>query len=294
MHTLLNQVLNRASSVFHGKNRELELMLCCLLARGHLLIEDIPGMGKTTLAKTLARLLGLEFNRIQFTNDLLPTDILGFSVYSENDHRMIFQPGPLFTEMVLGDELNRASPKTQSACLQAMEEREITIEGVTHRLPTVFLFIATQNPKDSAGTQLLPDSQLDRFLMRITLGYPDPSAERKLLEEGIGSDHRAIRIRDLDPLLNAGELQKMQSEAEKTTASPVIIDYILRLVRESRTNGGGLSPRAGLDLLRSSKACAFLRGRDFVIPEDVQTVALAVMNHRIPDPKGLLSHVPVD
>lgn len=280
--------------VFHGKDRELELMLCCLLARGHLLIEDIPGMGKTTLAKTLARLLGLKFNRIQFTNDLLPPDILGFSIFSEKDSRMIFQPGPLFAEMVLGDELNRASPKTQSACLQAMEEREITVEGATHPLPPVFLLIATQNPKDSSGTQLIPDSQLDRFLMRIPLGYPDLESERRLLEDGIGSDRRSLRIQSLEPVLDTTTLIEMQEQAEKITTSPALIDYILRLVRESRLSGEGLSPRAGLDLLRASKARAFLHGRKFVIPEDVQAIAHPVMNHRIPDVTGLLSHVPVE
>lgn len=294
MNPLLKQVLNSASMVFHGKDRELELMLCCLLARGHLLIEDIPGMGKTTLAKTLARLLGLKFNRIQFTNDLLPPDILGFSIFSEKDSRMIFQPGPLFAEMVLGDELNRASPKTQSACLQAMEEREITVEGATHPLPPVFLLIATQNPKDSSGTQLLPDSQLDRFLMRIPLGYPDLESERRLLEDGIGSDRRSLRIQSLEPVLDTTTLIEMQEQAEKTTTSPALIDYILRLVRESRLSGEGLSPRAGLDLLRASKARAFLHGRKFVIPEDVQAIAHPVMNHRIPDVTGLLSHVPVE
>ena len=269
-------------------------MLCCLLARGHLLIEDIPGMGKTTLAKTLARLLGLKFNRIQFTNDLLPPDILGFSIFSEKDSRMIFQPGPLFAEMVLGDELNRASPKTQSACLQAMEEREITVEGATHPLPPVFLLIATQNPKDSSGTQLIPDSQLDRFLMRIPLGYPDLESERRLLEDGIGSDRRSLRIQSLEPVLDTTTLIEMQEQAEKITTSPALIDYILRLVRESRLSGEGLSPRAGLDLLRASKARAFLHGRKFVIPEDVQAIAHPVMNHRIPDVTGLLSHVPVE
>ncbi len=294
MNPLLKQVLNSASMVFHGKDRELELMLCCLLARGHLLIEDIPGMGKTTLAKTLARLLGLRFNRIQFTNDLLPPDILGFSIFSEKDSRMIFQPGPLFAEMVLGDELNRASPKTQSACLQAMEEREITVEGATHPLPPVFLLIATQNPKDSSGTQLLPDSQLDRFLMRIPLGYPDLESERRLLEDGIGSDRRSLKIQSLEPVLDTTTLIEMQEQAEKTTTSPALIDYILRLVRESRLSGEGLSPRAGLDLLRASKARAFLLGRKFVIPEDVQAIAHPVMNHRIPDVTGLLSHVPVE
>jgi MoxR-like ATPase len=294
MNPLLKQVLNSASHVFHGKDRELELMLCCLLARGHLLIEDIPGMGKTTLAKTLARLLGLEFNRVQFTNDLLPADLIGFSIFSERESRMIFQPGPLFAEMVLGDELNRASPKTQSACLQAMEEREVTVDGVTHSLPAIFLLIATQNPRDSSGTQLLPDSQLDRFLMRIPLGYPDLESERKLLEEGLGSDRRSMKIQNLDPVLNAATLLKMQEEAEQTLASPVLIDYILRLVRESRLGGEGLSPRAGLDLLRAAKSRAYLHGRKFVIPEDVQAIAHPVMNHRIADVTGLMTHVALD
>lgn len=294
MNPLLKQVLNSASLVFHGKDREIELMVCCLLARGHLLIEDIPGMGKTTLAKTLARLLGIKFNRIQFTNDLLPADLLGFSIFSETERKMVFQPGPLFAEMVLGDELNRASPKTQSACLQAMEEREVTVDGVTHPLSAVFLLIATQNPKDSSGTQLLPDSQLDRFLMRIPIGYPDIESERKLLEEGLGSDRRSVIIQDLEPVLDTVQLMRMQEQVEQTTVSAALVDYILRLVRESRLRGGGLSPRAGLDLLRAAKSRAFLHGRKFVIPEDVQSIAHPVMNHRISDVTGLMAHVPVD
>jgi MoxR-like ATPase len=196
--------------------------------------------------------------------------------------------------MVLGDELNRASPKTQSACLQAMEEREVTVDGVTHSLPAIFLLIATQNPRDSSGTQLLPDSQLDRFLMRIPLGYPDLESERKLLEEGLGSDRRSMKIQNLDPVLNAATLLKMQEEAEQTLASPVLIDYILRLVRESRLGGEGLSPRAGLDLLRAAKSRAYLHGRKFVIPEDVQAIAHPVMNHRIADVTGLMTHVALD
>ena len=207
---------------------------------------------------------------------------------------MVFQPGPLLSERVLGDELNRASPKTQSACLQAMEEREITVDGLTHPLPAVFLLIATQNPKDSSGTQLLPDSQLDRFLMRIPLGYPDLESERKLLEDGIGSDRRSVRILNLEPVLDTSKLLEMQEQAAQATASPALIDYILRLVRESRSGGDGLSPRAGLDLLRASKPRAFLHGRNFVIPEDVQAVAHPVMNHRISDVTGLMAHVPVD
>jgi MoxR-like ATPase len=291
MNPELNRVIEESGKVIHGKRMEIELMLACLLARGHLLIEDLPGMGKTTLAKTLARLLGLQFSRVQFTNDLLPADLLGFSLFSENEKRMVFQPGPMFAELVLGDELNRAPPKTQSACLQAMEEREITIEGKTHVLPDVFLFIATQNPKESVGTHLLPESQLDRFLMRLPMGYPDLEAERRILSDPI---NREARLASLQPVTDRPTLVRMQKDVETTVTSPALIDYILRLVRESRQAGEGLSPRAGIDLLRASRAYAYLHGRTSVLPEDVRSIAPAVMNHRIRDPEGLLSNVPVD
>lgn len=294
MKNTLQLALESAQKVIHGKQHELELMLCCFMARGHLLIEDLPGMGKTTLAKTLARLLGLSFNRVQFTSDLLPSDLLGFSLFSEKTGQMEFRPGPLFSELVLGDELNRASPKTQSALLQAMEEREITLDGRTHALPKVFLVIATQNPRDSIGTHPLPDSQLDRFLMRIPLGYPDPESERTLLSKGLSSEDRSRWISELIPITDASRLLEMQLEVDQIGTSSALVDYVLRLVRESRHSKTGLSPRAGLDLLRAAKARAFLNSRTHVLPEDVQFVARAVMNHRIPDPEGLLSHVSVD
>jgi MoxR-like ATPase len=290
----IQNIIQTANSIIHGKETNLTLVLCCVLARGHLLIEDQPGMGKTTLIKTLSKLLGLRFSRIQFTSDLLPTDILGVSIFSQSDQRFHFQPGPIFSELILGDELNRASPRTQSACLQAMEEREITVDGITHSLSEPFLFFATQNPGSSRGTNELPESQLDRFLMRISLGFPDEKSELKLLAQGLQGNEKARQIESLPAQLTVTELLSIQKQVELIHASDAVLKYILRLTRESRSLSGGLSPRAGLDLLRASKAWAFMQNRDFIIPEDIQAIAPSVMNHRIENFAELLKNVSVD
>lgn len=282
--TLVYLLLKQASDIILGKERELKLALCCFLAGGHLLIEDQPGMGKTTLAKTFAKLLGLKFNRIQFTSDLLPADLLGVSIFNDETHRFEFHAGPIFAEFVLGDELNRASPKTQSACLQAMEESQVTIDGKTHDLPRPFLFIATQNPNQSLGTFPLPTSQLDRFFMKIELGFPSESAERQLLLGEQLSESRLKLIHKLEPLLNASSLVALQAECERIRIAEPVIQYILNLVRESRKSSTsdhhGLSPRVGVDLMNAAKVWAFLEGRDYVIPEDVQAVFVPVTRHR--------------
>jgi MoxR-like ATPase len=273
----IQDLLTQANTIILGKTHEMKLTLCCMLAGGHLLIEDMPGMGKTTLVKVLAKLLGLAFSRIQFTSDLLPADILGVSVYEEKQRQFVFHPGPIFAQLVLGDELNRASPKTQSACLQAMEEYEVTIDGETHALPKPFFFIATQNPRQSIGTFPLPGSQLDRFLMRIALGYPEKQAEKTLL---LGKS-RARLIENLEPALHAADLLEIQAQIEDIYVSDALADYLMVLIQESRTQVSGLSPRAGIDLLQAARSWAFLEGRTYVLPEDIQAVAVPVMNHRL-------------
>ena len=258
----------------------MRLVLCALLADGHVLIEDLPGVGKTTLVKTLARLLGLDVTRIQFTNDLLPADILGVSVYDNESRSFHFHPGPIFGQIVIADELNRATPKTQSALLQAMEERRVTVDGVTHELPQPFFVVATQNPMDQAGTYPLPDSQLDRFLMRISLGYPHRGAERDLLR----GEKRARLIENLKAGVSADELLSWQGEVDTVHVSDAIVEYIQDLIDYTRAHPErmqGLSPRAGLGLLRAARTWALLEGRNMVIPEDVQAVAVAIMSHRL-------------
>ncbi len=279
---LLDKFLAQANSVIIDKDHEIRLTACCLLAGGHLLLEDIPGVGKTTLVKMLAQSLGLRFSRIQFTNDLLPADILGGAVFIKERGEFVFQQGPIFAELVLGDELNRATPKTQSACLQAMEEHKITIDGKTHLLPRPFFFIATQNPRQQIGTFPLPESQLDRFLMRIQLGYPSRAGEKTLLM----SQSREQLIESLPIILSANALVEMQDQVRKVHVSEAIVDYVQNLVDRSRTESEkirsiGLSPRAALGLIRAAQAWTFLAGRSNVIPEDVQAVAVAVMSHRL-------------
>ncbi|NCA69276.1 MAG: AAA family ATPase [Sphingobacteriia bacterium] len=274
------QVLAAAREVILGKDQELRLSLACLLARGHLLIEDVPGVGKTTLAHLLARLLGLEYARIQFTSDLLPADVIGVSIYDRVAEGFRFHPGPVFSQVVLADEINRATPKAQSALLEAMEERQVTVEGETRPLPEPFFVIATQNPLFQIGTFPLPESQLDRFLMRIRLGYPAAEQEKALLA---GEDRRRMVARQAPALLPA-QLLGLQDEVVEIHAAAAIIDYvhaILQLSRASERFLHGLSPRAGLGLLRAAKAWALLAGRDFVIPEDVQAVLPAVVGHRL-------------
>jgi len=276
----LRPLLAALEEVILGKERQIRLAVCCLLARGHLLIEDIPGVGKTTLSQALAQLLGLSHQRVQFTSDLLPADILGAAIYDEQERAFRFHPGPIFHQVVLADEINRASPKTQSALLEAMEEGRVSIEGETHPLPEPFFVIATQNPFHQHGTFPLPESQLDRFLMRISLGYPDPRAERRLLAGEGGGDV----LRGLPPCASGGKLSHWQEEVTALHVSPPLLDYVQALLRHSREAGeyqSGLSPRAGLGLLRAARAWAFLAGRDSVWPDDVRAVLEAVAAHRL-------------
>ncbi len=282
MNSSLQEVLDQANQIILGKEKAIRLALCCLLARGHLLIEDIPGVGKTTLAHTLARVLGLEFQRIQFTSDLLPGDILGVSVYEQQGQqgRFVFHQGPIFAHLVLADEVNRASPKTQSALLEAMEERQITSDGVTRPLPDPFFVIATQNPQYQIGTFPLPESQLDRFLMRIEIGYPPEDAERALL----GARARRDVLKEIQPCMNAGQLMAVQKQVENITCSSALLDYILAIIRHTRESGHfseGLSPRAGLALRHAAQAWALLNDRSMALPEDVQAILPAVVNHRL-------------
>jgi MoxR-like ATPase len=276
----LEKVTEAAGRVILGKERVIRLALACLLARGHLLIEDLPGVGKTTLAHTLARLLGLDYSRIQFTSDLLPADILGVSVYDREDGRFHFHQGPVFAQLVLADEINRATPKAQSALLEAMEERQVTIEGETRSLPEPFFVIATQNPAHQIGTFPLPESQVDRFLMRIRIGYPDRQAERALLR---GTDRREL-LPQLQPLLDPADILALQRQVAGVHVAEALLDYAQALLGNTRNAPRyrhGLSPRAGLALLRAARAWAFLDGRTAVLPEDVQAVLAAVVGHRL-------------
>ena len=276
----LRQVLTEAGRLIVGKPETLRLALTCLLAGGHLLIEDVPGVGKTTLAHVLARLLGLDFQRIQFTADLLPADIVGVSIYEREESRFHFHPGPVFAQMVLADEINRATPKTQSALLEAMEERQVTADGETRQLPEPFFVIATQNPRTQIGTFGLPESQLDRFLMRISLGYPDRAAERELLT---GGDRRQM-LGDVEPVISVDTLLAWQQHVDRVHVAGPLLDYVQALLAASREMPGwalGLSPRAGLSLLRAARAWAMIDGRAQVVPEDVQQVLPSVAGHRL-------------
>lgn len=280
MNNHLEQIVQQAGSIILGKQRTIRLSLACLLARGHLLIEDLPGVGKTTLAHLLARLLGLHYQRIQFTSDLLPADIIGVSVYNREKGTFHFHPGPIFSQLILADEINRATPKAQSALLEAMEERQITAEGKTRPLPRPFFVIATQNPAHQIGTFPLPESQLDRFLMRVDLGYPDRRSERELLA---GQDRRTL-LEQLAPCINPDQLATLQQQVDEVYLSDAILDYCQALLEFSRTSARfnhGLSPRAGLALLRSARAWALLAGRSQVLPEDLQAVLPSVAGHRL-------------
>lgn len=281
----------QASDVVLSKDHEIDLAISCLIASGHLLIEDIPGVGKTILVKTLAKLFNLQYSRIQFTNDLLPGDILGSSIYDPDQKQFRFHPGPIFAQLVLADELNRATPKTQSACLQAMEERAITVDGITHALNAPFFLIATQNPRDQVGTFSLPESQLDRFLMRISLGYPSRAAEKQIL---LG-DNRHTLVESLSPILTPQNLTELRALAANIHASDAIIEYVQNLVAYTRNrlsrseNGVGLSPRGSMSLIQAARAWALLQDRKMILPEDVQAIAVAVMSHRlnpVDDPSG--------
>ncbi|MCG6867324.1 MAG: MoxR family ATPase [Gammaproteobacteria bacterium] len=277
---VIQRIIDQIERVILGKTHQIRLALTCLLARGHLLIEDVPGVGKTMLSHAIAQVLGLQFQRIQFTSDMLPADVLGVSVYERATGLFTFHPGPVFSQLILADEINRASPKTQSALLEAMEEEQITIEGETRRLPAPFFVIATQNPSYQIGTFPLPESQLDRFLMRIALGYPDGRAERNLLK---GRDRREI-LQELEPGLDPEDLEVLQAMVATIHVSDPLLDYvqaILEYTRRGDTFRGGLSPRAGVALLRSARTWSLLEGRDFVSPEDVQHVLPHVARHRL-------------
>ncbi len=271
---MIKSFLQESAKVIIGKEEQFRLALACLLAGGHLLLEDEPGMGKTSFAKTMAALLQMPFSRIQFTSDLLPADIIGVSIFDREKQSFIFQPGPLFNKLILGDELNRASPKTQSAFLQAMEEHSVSIEGKSYPLEKPFFFIATQNPRRSIGTFPLPESQLDRFLMKLELGYPTRDAERKILQQN-------GKFEALTPLLDVEEIIAMQGQVRQVHASEAILSYIINLAQESRHLPHGISPRASLGLLHASQAIAWLDGRKYVTPEDIQLVAIPVMGHRL-------------
>ena len=280
MQSKIRDVIETAGRVVLGKEKQVRLSLACLLARGHLLIEDLPGIGKTTLAHALARLLGLEFQRVQFTSDLLPGDVLGVSVFEQDTGSFAFHPGPVFSQVLLVDEINRATPKTQSALLESMEEGQVTIEGRTRPLPRPFFVMATQNPLEQAGTFPLPESQLDRFLMRISLGYPDRASEKALLT---GPDRRE-QAAELGPVLSAQEIMAIQARVVQVHASDALVAYVQDLMQFSRRSGhflNGLSPRAGLALVHSAQAMAFMDTRDYLLPEDVQEVLPWVVSHRL-------------
>jgi MoxR-like ATPase len=272
--------LGQLNQVILGKDSQIRLCLACILARGHLLIEDIPGVGKTTLAHALARTLDLSFQRVQFTSDLLPADILGVSIYERETGKFRFQRGPIFAQVVLADEINRASPKSQSALLEAMEEHQVTLDGQCMALPEPFFVIATQNPQDQAGTFPLPESQLDRFLMRVDLGYPSPAAERELL---CGVDRHEM-VKTLGAAITVDTLHELQQRVLEVHVAPALLDYVQALVAHTRSAPGlsiGLSPRAAIGLLRAARAWGLIAGRQAVIPEHVQAVFAAVVEHRI-------------
>ena len=273
-------VVSAAGQVILGKERQIRLAMACILARGHLLIEDVPGVGKTTLSHALARLLGLDYQRIQFTSDLLPADIIGVAIFDREASAFRFHPGPIFAQIILADEINRASPKAQSALLEAMEEHQVTAEGKTRKLPEPFFVIATQNPMHQVGTFPLPESQLDRFLMRISLGYPDAKAERELLR---GAERRDM-ILGLQPAITAAQLTELQRAVPQMQVSDALLDYVQQIISHTRHSPRftqGLSPRAGVAILRAAQAWAMMEGRRQVLPEDVQAILPAVVGHRL-------------
>ena len=276
----LARSIAQVNSILLGKRHEVRLAFVCLLAGGHLLIEDLPGVGKTTLAHALAVTLGLDFQRVQFTSDLLPSDILGVSIYERDAGNFRFHPGPVFTQLLLADEINRATPKTQSALLEAMAEGQVTIDGRTHALPEPFFVVATQNPVDFAGTYPLPDSQLDRFMLRMSLGYPDAESERAMLAS---MDRRKL-LENLPASLHPAQIVALRNATTGVLASSALIDYVQRLLEASRAHAEvrvGLSPRAGLAILAAARAQALLTGRNYVVPEDVQTVFPHIATHRL-------------
>jgi len=282
MQDLIDALTDSIGTVLLGKEKQIKLALSCLLADGHLLIEDLPGMGKTTLAHALANVFGLNYTRVQFTSDLLPADILGVSIFNQAESSFEFHPGPVFTQVLLADEINRTTPKTQSALLEAMEEGQVSVEGKTRPLPKPFFVIATQNPLTQSGTFPLPESQLDRFLMRIELGYPDPRAERELFQ---GLDPRQA-LKELKPGITTEQIAQIRREIRAVKASDGLLDYLQRLIHYTRTSkefSFGLSPRGALALLHCAKTWAVVHGRKYVIPEDIQAVMPSVLGHRLGD-----------
>jgi MoxR-like ATPase len=277
LHTIIDQI----GRTVLGKREQIKMALTCLFAGGHLLIEDIPGIGKTTLAKVLSRAMGLEFRRVQFTSDMLPGDILGSSVFDRNSGGFVFHPGPVFTQVLLADEVNRATPKTQSALLEAMEEGQVTLDGETRRLSAPFFVIATQNPIELAGTYPLPESQLDRFLLRIELGYPDRAAERQLL---VGDTSKRQTLAFTRQCLTSQEVLALQKQVDQVHVADAFVEYLQDILAFTRSGTHfymGLSPRAGLALMQAAKSWAFISGRDFALPEDLQAVLLPVAGHRL-------------
>lgn len=280
MNPALQSLFAQLNRLILDKETTLRQIVACILAGGHVLLEDVPGVGKTTLAHGLAGVLGLDYRRVQFTNDMLPADLLGVNVFQPNDGRFVFHPGPVFHHFLLADEINRASPKMQSALLEAMEERQVSVDGQTHPLPQPFLVIATQNPTEQLGTFPLPESQLDRFMMRLSMGYPSAAAERRLYFQG---DHRQM-LPALQAVCDANGLKQWQQQVRQITCSQQAADYVYRLVDATRQHGRfvlGLSPRAGLAMVNAAKAWAFLEGRQYVMPEDIKAVWVAVANHRL-------------
>ncbi len=289
-HDRLKDAVSTVNRIVMGKEQQVKLAFSCLLAGGHLLIEDLPGVGKTTLAHALAAVIGVRYQRIQFTSDLLPADILGVSIYSRDQEKFEFHPGPIFSQLVLADEINRATPKSQSALLEAMAEGQVTIEGETHILPKPFFVIATQNPLDLGGTFPLPDSQLDRFLLSISLGFPEPEVERELL---IARD-RILVLQDTQAIISPDDVLQLNRDCQKVHVSQALLDYVQALLagtRNSRWFETGLSPRAGIAMLHCSKAFAFLEGRDFAIPEDVKAIFPSLARHRMSVPHGMETSV---
>ncbi|ATC86592.1 AAA family ATPase [Pseudoalteromonas arctica] len=279
MHSTVTAIIEDLSSVIFGKQQQIKLALTCLFSEGHLLIEDLPGMGKTTLSHALSAVLGLSYQRIQFTSDLLPADILGTNVFNSTEHSFTFHKGPIFSQVVLADEINRAGPKTQSALLEAMEEQQVTVDGKKYTLPNPFFVIATQNPLYQSGTYPLPESQLDRFLMRISLGFPPKEAEKRLILNMQKRDYSQLPKR-----INQQELTAIQTQISQITLSSPIIDYIIELVNYTRTSNAfaaSLSPRASMALAKAARSWAFIDGRDFVMPEDIQAVFASVCQHRL-------------
>lgn len=280
MDKIFEDIVDHVSQVIFGKKEQIRLALTCLFAGGHLLIEDRPGIGKTTLAKALSRCLGLEFARIQYTSDLLPADVLGAAVFEQHSSSFVFHPGPIFTQVLLADEINRATPKTQSALLEAMEEKQVTIEGQTRPLPSPFFVIATLNPIEQAGTYALPESQLDRFLIRISIGYPEREAEQMMLRQGGTKEH----LGEVEPVLSPEDVLRIREQVNAVHMSDALLDYVQDLLDYTRTSSHfytGLSPRAGLAILRSARAWAMIDGRNHGLPEDVQAILPYVAGHRL-------------